>query len=271
MRAKMVTAPVGDDVYGEDPTVNALQEKAAAMTGKEAAPNIDPAEIAKFNALADEWWNRNGVYKSLHDINPLRLGYVKQRCALAGQSVLDVACGAGILSESLAAEGALVTGIDMAEEVLQAAEVHARQNNLTIQYSQSTVEAWSQKHAGQYDLVTCLELLEHVPKPAAIVNAAARLVRPGGSVFFATLNRNVKSYLFAIIGAEYVLRLLPAGTHDWRKFIKPDELGRWGKAAQLELINLQGMQYNPFHKRYRLGGGLDVNYLAHFHKKRPLD
>ena len=228
--------------------------------------NLDPKEIAKFNALADQWWDRQGVYKSLHDINPLRLQYVKHRCPLEGRTVLDVACGAGILSESLAREGALVTGIDMAEAVLKAADLHARSNNLSIRYHQSTVEQWALTHAGQYDMVTCMELLEHVPDPSSIVRTCSRLVKPGGSVIFATLNRNAKSYLFAIIGAEYVLRLLPVGTHDWHKFIRPGELRQWGETAQLDLINLKGLQYNPFSGRYRLGGNLHVNYLTHFRK-----
>ena len=229
--------------------------------------NIDPKEIAKFNALAHQWWDRKGVYKSLHDINPLRLQYVKQRCALDGRTVLDVACGAGIFSESMAREGAFVTGIDMADEVLTAAQIHARQNALPLQYHQSTVEKWAQNHVAHYDMVTCMELLEHVPDPSSIVRACSRLVKPGGSVIFATLNRNVKSCLFAIIGAEYLLRLLPVGTHDWRKFVKPGELHQWGEAAQLELTNLKGLQYNPFSGLYRLGGNLHVNYLAHFYKK----
>lgn len=230
--------------------------------------NIDPTEITKFNALAHQWWDRRGVYKSLHDINPLRLQFLKQQCPLKGQTVLDVACGAGIFSESLVREGAHVTGIDMAEEVLNAARIHAHQGSLTIQYSQSTVEKWAQNHRAQYDLVTCMELLEHVPDPASVVTACSRLVKPDGSVFFATLNRNFKSRLFAIFGAEYLLRLLPVGTHDWRKFIKPEELHKWGHAAQLDLIDYKGLQYNPFSKRYRLGENLHVNYFAHF-KKSP--
>lgn len=229
--------------------------------------NIDPKEIAKFNALAQQWWDRQGVYKSLHDINPLRLQYVRQHCALKDQSVLDVACGAGIFSESLAKEGAQVTGIDMADAVLKAAELHARSAHLPIQYHQSTVENWAKAHAGQYDLVTCMELLEHVPDPSSVVTACSRLVKPGGSVIFATLNRNLKSYIFAIIGAEYLLRLLPIGTHDWQKFVRPKELNAWGKAAQLNRVNLTGLQYNPFSWRYRLGGNLHVNYLARFRKK----
>lgn len=233
---------------------------------KESSINIDPAEIAKFNALAHQWWDRNGVYKSLHDINPLRLQYVKQHCPLEGLTVLDVACGAGIFSESLAREGAVVTGIDMADEVLKAAQIHAHQSDIAIQYHQSTVEKWAQNHGAQYDLVTCMELLEHVPDPSSVVTACSRLVKPGGSLIFATLNRNLKSYLFAIIGAEYVLRLLPIGTHDWQKFILPKELDKWGKAAQLEPVNLKGLQYNPFSRRYRLGGNLHVNYLTHFRK-----
>lgn len=233
---------------------------------KSPSLNIDPNEIAKFNALAQQWWDLDGVYKSLHDINPLRLAYVKKCCLLKGQTVLDVACGAGIFSEPLAREGALVTGIDMAEEVLTAAKLHARQNHLAVQYHRSTVENWAQNYGARYDLVTCMELLEHVPDPASIVAACSRLVKPGGSVIFATLNRNVKSYLFAIIGAEHLLRLLPVGTHHWRKFIKPEELRRWGQDTRLDLLDLKGMQYNPFNKRYRLGGNLHVNYLAHFCK-----
>lgn len=233
---------------------------------EENVVNIDPKEIAKFNALDQQWWDRQGVYKSLHDINPLRLQYVGERCNLENRQVLDVACGAGIFSESLAKCGAHVTGIDMADAVLKAADLHARSNNLSIRYHQNTVENWAKTHAGQYDLVTCMELLEHVPDPSSIVTSCSRLVKPGGSAIFATLNRNVKSYIFAIIGAEYLLRLLPVGTHDWQKFIRPEALERWGKSAQLELMNLKGLQYNPFSRRYRLGGNLHVNYLAHFRK-----
>ncbi len=229
--------------------------------------NIDPEEIAKFNALAQQWWDRQGVYKSLHDINPFRLKYVSERCKLENKQVLDVACGAGIFSESLAKEGAHVTGIDMAEAVLKAADLHTRSSHLPIQYHQSTVENWAKDRADQYNLVTCMELLEHVPDPSSVVTACSRLVKPGGSVIFATLNRNVKSYIFAIIGAEYVLRLLPVGTHNWQKFIRPEELKRWGKVAQLKRVNLTGLQYNPFSKHYRLGGNLHVNYLAHFRKE----
>jgi 2-polyprenyl-6-hydroxyphenyl methylase/3-demethylubiquinone-9 3-methyltransferase len=229
--------------------------------------NIDRLEIAKFEAVAPRWWDHNGDLKSLHDINPLRLGYIAGRVRLAGRQVLDVGCGGGVLSEALAKVGARVTGIDMGQTPLAVATLHARQTGLAIDYRRATVEELAASQPGCFDVLVCMELLEHVPDPPSIVRACGRLVRPGGDVFFATLNRTPKAFVFAIVGAEYLLRLLPRGTHSFARFVRPAELKDWGRQAGLAACDFTGMQYNPFARRYRLGGGLGVNYLAHF--RRP--
>jgi 2-polyprenyl-6-hydroxyphenyl methylase/3-demethylubiquinone-9 3-methyltransferase len=232
-------------------------------------PNIDPEELAKFEALAPIWWDRHGAFKALHDINALRVGYINGRAPLAGKKVLDVGCGGGILSEALAALGAEVTGIDAGAAPLAVARLHSRKSGLELDYRISTAEQFSEEKAGGFDVVTCLELLEHVPDPASIVAACARLLKLGGDVFFATLNRNLKSFFFAIIGAEYVLRLVQKGTHSYRRLVKPLELRNWAGRSGLTFQDLTGLHYNPFTRRYSLGGNTHVNYLMHF--RRTLD
>ncbi len=229
--------------------------------------NIDAAEIAKFDALAARWWDPEGDFRPLHEINPLRLDYIRQRVDLQGSKVLDVGCGGGILAESLAQNGATVTGIDMAEKPLGVARLHQAESGTDVEYLQSTAESLAAERAGQYDVVTCLEMLEHVPSPATVIAACTELVRPGGDVFFSTINRNPKSFLFAIVGAEYVLGLLPKGTHEYEKFIRPSELDGWARNAGLELDGSIGMHYNPLTREYSLGPNVDVNYLMHF--RRP--
>src|SRR5262245_10362993 len=219
--------------------------------------NADPAELEKFSKLAHRWWDPEGEFRPLHDINPLRLEWIAQHSALDGAAVLDVGCGGGILAESMARKGAKVTGIDLAEKALRVAELHLHESRLDIRYEKSSVEDC----AGTFDVVTCMELLEHVPDPAAMVAACAARVRPGGHVFFSTINRNPKSYLFAVVGAEYVLGLLPKGTHDYQRFVKPSELAAWCRAAALRAQELIGMTYNPLSRRYSLGRDCDVNYL----------
>lgn len=229
--------------------------------------NIDAGEIAKFDALASRWWDPEGDFRPLHEINPLRLDYIRQRATLEGSKVLDVGCGGGILAESMAQKGAVVTGIDMAEKPLGVARLHQAESGTDIEYLQSTAEDLAQQRDGQYDVVTCLEMLEHVPSPATVVAACKALVRPGGDVFFSTINRNPKSFIFAIVGAEYLLKLLPRGTHEYEKFIRPSELDSWARRAGLELQGSIGMHYNPITKEYSLGPNVDVNYLMHF--RRP--
>lgn len=225
--------------------------------------NFDRNEIAKFEQLASRWWDPHSEFKPLHDINPLRLGYIQKFAALEGKRVLDVGCGGGILSESLAAQGARVKGIDMGAAPLEVARLHLLESGLQVDYEQIQVEHLADAAPESYDLVTCMEMLEHVPDPASVIAACHKLVKPGGMVFFSTLNRNPKSWLFAIVGAEYVLQMLPKGTHDYAKFIRPSELGRWIRDAGLELRDLCGMTYNPLTQSYRLNQrDLDVNYLA---------
>lgn len=229
-----------------------------------SAPNVDPQEVSKFERLAARWWDPNSEFKPLHDINPLRLDYIDAHVGLSGKKVLDVGCGGGILAESMALRGAQVTGIDMGEAPLAVARLHQLESGVEVDYQQTTAEALAEQHAGAFDVVTCMEMLEHVPSPASVIAACARLVKPGGHVFFSTINRNPKSYLFAIVGAEYLLRMLPKGTHDYAKFIRPSELDGWARNAGLGLAELMGLTYNPLSRRYRLGKDIDVNYMAHY-------
>ena len=224
--------------------------------------NADPQELQKFSALAHRWWDPTSEFRPLHEINPLRLEWINARVPLAGKTVLDVGCGGGILAESIAKKGAKVTGIDLSEKALKVADLHSLESGVAVRYELIAAEELASREAGQYDVVTCMEMLEHVPDPAAIVQACATLVKPGGHVFFSTLNRNPKSYLFAIIGAEYILRLLPRGTHDYMKFITPAELSQYIRLAGLEVDALKGMTYNPLTKIYSLNQNTDVNYLV---------
>jgi len=228
--------------------------------------NIDEDEIARFEAMAPIWWDRQGDLKALHDINVLRLNYINERTPLAGKSVLDVGCGGGILSEAMASLGATVTGIDMGDAALGVARLHLRESGLQVEYRQATAEKFAATHPGRFDVVTCLELLEHVPDPAAVIAACKTLVRSGGDVFFATLNRNLKSFIFAIIGAEYILGLVRKGTHRYSKFIRPAELQIWATAAGLSFRDLTGLHYNPILRKYSVGGNTHVNYLMHYTK-----
>jgi 2-polyprenyl-6-hydroxyphenyl methylase/3-demethylubiquinone-9 3-methyltransferase len=228
--------------------------------------NVDTAEVAKFDALASRWWDPDGEFRPLHEINPLRLDWIRQYVDLKGLRVLDVGCGGGILTESMAAAGANASGIDMAEGPLEVARLHKIESGADVEYRQATAEEMAAENAGQFDVVTCLEMLEHVPSPPKVVASVAELVKPGGHVFFSTINRNPKSFLFAIVGAEYLLRLLPAGTHEYQKFIKPSELEGWARDAGLELQASIGMLYNPVTREYSLGRNLDVNYLMYFHR-----
>lgn len=226
--------------------------------------NVDQTEISKFEALASRWWDPNSEFKPLHQINPLRLDYIDTRVGgLSGKTVLDVGCGGGILAESMANKGAHVTGIDMGESNLGVARLHLLESGLEVDYQKIPVEELAQQKTGQFDVVTCMEMLEHVPDPASVIAACAKLAKPGGHVFFSTLNRNPKSYLFAIIGAEYILQLLPKGTHDFEKFIKPSELDSWIRNAGLTSQHMTGLVYNPFTKVYRLNDhDVDVNYMV---------
>ena len=228
--------------------------------------NVDDLEIRKFEALASRWWDPNSEFKPLHDINPLRVNYISQHINLAEKQVLDIGCGGGILAEALAHHGATVTAIDKAEASLSVAKLHLLESQLDISYLDSTAEEFAEAQPAQFDVVTCLEMLEHVPDPSSVVAACQRLVKPGGLVFFSTINRNPKSYLFAIIGPEYLLNLLPRGTHDYAKLIKPSELATWSRQAHLTLRDQIGMGYNPLTKKYFLQNSLDVNYLACYEK-----
>lgn len=229
--------------------------------------NVDAAEVARFDALASRWWDPDGEFRPLHEINPLRLDWIRQHVDLRGSRVLDVGCGGGILAEAMAAAGANVSGIDMAEGPLAVARLHQIESGAKVDYQQATAEEMAEKHPGEFDVVTCLEMLEHVPSPPQVIASAAKLVRPGGHVFFSTINRNPKAFLFAIVGAEYILKLLPAGTHEYQKFIRPSELESWARQAHLALRASIGMQYNPLTKEYSLGPNVDVNYLMYY--RRP--
>ncbi len=224
--------------------------------------NVDEVEIRKFESLAARWWDPDSEFKPLHEINPLRMGYISSIVNPAAKKVLDIGCGGGILAESMAQHGAEVTAIDMADASLSVARLHQLESKLDIDYQKSSAEQFVATHSGQFDVVTCLEMLEHVPEPALVVKACHDLVRPGGTVFFSTINRNPKSYLFAIIGAEYVLNLLPRGTHDYARFIKPSELAAWCRDSNLDLQSQIGMAYNPITKKYSLEKNVDVNYIA---------
>jgi 2-polyprenyl-6-hydroxyphenyl methylase/3-demethylubiquinone-9 3-methyltransferase len=230
-------------------------------------PNVDHVEISKFEQLAARWWDPHSEFKPLHEINPLRLDYVDRLCGgLAGKRVLDVGCGGGILAESMVHRGAEVMGIDMGEAPLKVAELHSLESGVDVEYRQIPAEILADEQPASFDVVTCMEMLEHVPNPDSVVQACARVLRPGGWVFFSTLNRNPKSYLFAIIGAEYILNLLPKGTHDFAKFIRPSELDAWVRKAELNIRDITGMSYNPLTRSYSLGRNIDVNYLIACHK-----
>lgn len=232
--------------------------------------NVDPREIAKFEALASRWWDPGSEFRPLHEINPLRANYIDEHSPVAGQRLLDVGCGGGILAEAMAQRGARVTGIDMGEAPLAVARMHQLESGVEVEYQQSTAEALAAEQTGHYDVVCCLEMLEHVPDPEAVVAACAALARPGAALYFSTINRNPKSFAFAIVGAEYILKLLPAGTHEYTKFIKPSELAGWLRAAGLELRGMTGLTYNPFSRQYRLQPrDVSVNYMVHAVKPGP--
>ena len=224
--------------------------------------NADPLELQKFSDLAHRWWDPTSEFRPLHEINPLRLEWINARVPLAGKQVLDIGCGGGILTEAMARKGASVTGIDLSEKALNVADLHSLESGIKVRYEKISAEDMAAREPGRYDVVTCMEMLEHVPDPSAIVRACAALVKPGGRVFFSTLNRNPKSYLFAVIGAEYVLRLLPRGTHDYAKFIKPAELGHFMRNAGLNLDAVKGMTYNPLTRIYSLNQDTSVNYMV---------
>ena len=228
--------------------------------------NVDPNEIRKFEELASRWWDRNSEFKPLHDINPLRANWIDSLAPVAEQRILDVGCGGGILCEALAQRGATVTGIDMGEAPLAVGNLHSLESGISVTYEQSTAEDYATSHAEAFDTVTCLEMLEHVPDPSSVVAACAAMTKPGGTLFFSTINRNPKSYLLAIIGVEYVLRMLPKGTHEYAKFIKPSELAQALRDAGLELVEIRGMNYNPFTRNCRISNDTDANYIVHARK-----
>lgn len=226
--------------------------------------NVDPSEVAKFEALANRWWDKNSEFKPLHDINPLRSNYIDLHAGVAGKKILDVGCGGGILAEGLAQRGGEVSGIDMGEAPLEIAKLHALESGVEVNYQRITAEELAEQQPESFDVVTCLEMLEHVPDPASVIQACARLCKPGGHVFFSTINRNPKAYALAVVGAEYVLNMLPKGTHEYSKFIRPSELSNWIRQAGLSLQNMTGLTYNPITKSYKLNPrDVDVNYMVH--------
>lgn len=229
-------------------------------------PNVDPSELQKFATLAHRWWDINSEFKPLHEINPLRLNFINDMVGLSGKSVLDVGCGGGILSESMSQKGAQVLGIDLGEKALKVAQLHALETGAHVKYRLVEVETLAREMPEQFDVVTCMEMLEHVPDPAAVVQACSTLVKPGGKVFFSTINRNLKAYLFAVLGAEYVLNMLPKGTHEYAKFIKPSEMAAWARNSGLTVNGFKGMSYHPVTKTYSLGEDVSVNYIMHTSK-----
>ncbi len=229
-----------------------------------STPNVDPSEVAKFEALANRWWDKNSEFKPLHDINPLRSNYIDLHAGVAGKKILDVGCGGGILAEGLAQRGGEVSGIDMGEAPLEIAKLHALESGVEVNYQRITAEELAEQQPESFDVVTCLEMLEHVPDPASVIQACAKLCKPGGHVFFSTINRNPKAYALAVVGAEYVLNMLPKGTHEYSKFIRPSELSNWIRQADLSLQNMTGLTYNPITKSYKLNPrDVDVNYMVH--------
>ena len=234
--------------------------------------NVDPNEINKFNKIANRWWDTNSEFKPLHEINPLRLNYIDQHSnGLKGKKILDVGCGGGILSESMAMRGANVTGIDMGETPLSVARLHSLEMGVELDYQQITAEQMAEEQTGQFDIVTCMEMLEHVPSPESVIQACSKLVKPGGQVFFSTINRNPKSYMLAILGAEYILNMIPKGTHEYAKFIKPSELETQARQVELKVKNMAGLTYNPLFQTYKLGHDVDVNYMMHFTRRSSHD
>lgn len=225
--------------------------------------NVDPHEVAKFEEIAFRWWDPESEFKPLHDINPIRLSYINKNGDIKGKKIIDVGCGGGLLSEGMAALGGNVTGIDMGATPLEVAKLHLLESGLNVDYQQIPVEDFAAQHAGEFDIVTCMEMLEHVPDPASIIKACSTLLKPNGKIFLSTLNRNPKSYALAVLGAEYILNMLPKGTHDYKKFIKPSEMAMWMRQSGLELKNIRGMSYNPISKQYALGEDIDVNYLVY--------
>jgi 2-polyprenyl-6-hydroxyphenyl methylase / 3-demethylubiquinone-9 3-methyltransferase len=229
--------------------------------------NVHPDEIKKFGALAERWWDPNGEFKTLHAVNPLRTRFISEHTAIEDQRILDVGCGGGILSEALAKLGAKVTGIDLSDDLIETADLHGLESGLEVEYKKISAEALAVEQPASFDCITCMEMLEHVPKPESIVAACSDLVKPGGKVFFSTLNRKLKSYLLAVVGAEYVLRMIPKGTHDYKSFIKPSELSTWCRRAGLEIEAIVGIEYKPFSQSFALGQDIDVNYIAVYSKK----
>ena len=228
--------------------------------------NVDSGEIEKFNEIAHKWWDPTSEFKPLHDINPLRVNYINQKSSLNGKKVLDVGCGGGILAESMAKLGANVVGIDQSDIAIKIAKLHAKESTLNIDYKQLNIESFSDKNKNKYDIITCLEMIEHVPNPSSIINKCSELISPKGKIYLSTINRNIKSFLFAIVGAEYILQLLPKGTHEYKKFIKPSEINQWASKNGLEITSVIGMTYNPLIKKYSLNNDTSVNYMLELRK-----